>query len=66
MNKKIIEAEPFFCEKTAKIVVLETFEDEKLSDDLDNPMKAFQFTECASCGVVPDCTFCPKNITYLH
>ena len=64
MNKKLIGAEPYFCEKCNKDVILEVFEDEIITDAKISPIKILQFTECLSFGSVPDCEHCRKTKKY--
>jgi len=61
MNEKLIGAEPYFCEKVNRDIVLAIFEDEFITGDISAPLKMIRLTECLSFGEVPDCSTCPKN-----
>jgi len=60
MYKKLVGAVPYFCEKSNTTVILETFEDEVITEDKITPIKIIHFSECLSSGSIPDCSICPN------
>ena len=65
MNEKLIGAEPYFCEKVNRDIVLAIFEDEFITGDVNSPVKMVRLTECLSFGEIADCKTCPKNTKQL-
>lgn len=58
MNKKLIEAEPYYCVNSNQNVVLEIFENETITDDANNPIKVISVAECLSSGTSSACSQC--------
>lgn len=61
MNKKLIGAEPYYCVTSNLNVILEVFEDDIITDDIDHPIKVVQFFECLSSDSIQECQGCPNN-----
>ena len=61
MNEKLIGAEPYYCEKATRDIVVAIFEDELITGDMDNPVKMVRLVESLSYGEFSDCEICPKN-----
>ena len=61
MNEKLIGAEPYYCDKVKRDIVLAHFEDEFITGDFNMPVKMIRLTSCLSFGEVPDCSVCSIN-----
>ena len=61
MNEKLIGAEPYFCKKANRDIVVAIFEDEFITGDMNNPVKMIRLVECLSYGEFSDCKICPQN-----
>ena len=61
MNERLIGAEPYFCEKVNRDIVLALFEEEFITGDIKAPIKMVRVAECMSYGETPDCKTCPKH-----
>ena len=61
MNEKLIGAQPFFCEKVNRDIVLAIFEDEFITGNALNPVTMLRLVECLSYGETPDCAACTTN-----
>ncbi len=61
MNEKLIGAQPFFCDKVNRDIVLAIFEDEFITGNVNNPVTMLRLVECLSCGETPDCAVCTTN-----
>ena len=61
MNEKLIGAEPYYCEKANRDIVVAIFEEELITGGMNNPVKVVRLVECLSYGEFSDCNLCPKN-----
>ena len=61
MNEKLIGAQPFYCDKVSRDIVLSIFEDEYITGDSNQPVTMVRLTECLSYGEVVDCKTCATN-----
>ena len=61
MNGKLIGAEPCYCEKANRVIVVAIFEDEIITGESCNPVKIVRRKECFSFGETEDCSICPKK-----
>lgn len=61
MNEKLVGAEPYYCDKVKRDIVLAYFEEESITGDFNNPVKMIRLVECLSFGEVPDCATCKKK-----
>ena len=60
MNEKLIGAEPIYCEKVNRDIILARFEDEFITGDHNNPVKMIRLVECLSRGEIAECSICKK------
>mgnify|MGYP003611400262 FL=1 len=61
MNEKLIGAQPFYCDKVSRDIVLAIFEDEYITGDSNQPVTMVRLTECLSYGEGIDCKTCATN-----
>jgi hypothetical protein len=61
MNEKLVGAEPCYCEKVDRDIILAHFEDEYITGDKNNPVKMIELVECLSRGEISACSICLKN-----
>ena len=64
MNEKLIGAEPIYCEKVNRDIILARFEEEYITGDYSNPVKMVKLVECLSCGEISECSICQNNSKY--
>ena len=64
MNEKLIGAEPIYCEKVNRDIILARFEDEFITGDHNNPVKMIRLVECLSRGEIAECSICKNNSKY--
>ena len=61
MNEKLIGAEPCYCEKVNRDIILAHFEEEFITGDENNPLTMIRLVECLSRGEISECSTCRKN-----
>ena len=61
MNEKLIGAEPCYCEKVNRDIILAHFEEEFITGDENNPLTMIRLVECLSRGEISECSICLKN-----
>ena len=64
MNEKLIGAEPIYCEKVHRDIILARFEDEFITGDHSNPVKMIRLVECLSYGEISECSICQNKSKY--
>ena len=66
MNKKLIDAESYYCKKSNLNVVLKILEEDivaenSITENIEPPPKGVRFFECLSSGSNKACSTCPNK-----